>query len=82
MVGFSPTSYTVSEAAGTVTLTVRIISGTLQTQVSTVFSTSPDTAVGKLVDNMYKSCLSQIAASYWSLYDLSPPTKLVRTTQL
>ena len=49
VVGFSSTSYTVSEDASTVTLTVRVISGTLQTQVSTVFSTSPDTAVGKLV---------------------------------
>ena len=56
MVGFDPDSYTVSEAVGTATLTVRVISGTLQTQVSTVFSTSPGTAVGKLVDNLRLVC--------------------------
>ena len=59
MVGFSPTSYTVSEAAGTARLTVRVISGTLQSQVSTVFSTSPGTAVGKLVDNLRLVCHRQ-----------------------
>ena len=50
VVGFKQSSYAVSESVRTATLTVMVISGTLQTQVSTVFSTSPGTAVGKLVD--------------------------------
>lgn len=51
MVGFFPHSYTLSETDGIATLTVRVISGTIQTQVSTDFSTISGTAIGKLVDN-------------------------------
>ena len=48
MIGFDPILYSVSEDAGTVTLSVRVLSGELQTQVSTQFFTSSDSAVGKL----------------------------------
>ena len=51
MIGFDPDSYRVSEDAGTVTLTVRLANGVLQTNVSAQFSTSPDSAVGKLLQN-------------------------------
>ena len=71
VVGFGPTSYTVSEAAGTATLTVRVISGRLQTQVSTVFSTSPGTAVGKLVDNLELVCYRQQLDTAVSVISLS-----------
>lgn len=57
VIGFSQTSYTVSEAAATATLTVRIISETPETEVSAVFSTGADSAVGKLADNS-EVCLS------------------------
>ena len=59
VIGFSMNFYTVSEGAGTATLTVRVIIGTLQTQVSTVFSTSPGTAVGKLADKLRLACHRQ-----------------------
>ena len=48
MLGFDPDLYTVSEDAGIVTLTIRVFSGMLQTEVSTEFYTSLGTAVGKL----------------------------------
>lgn len=48
VIGFDPDSYCVVEEAGSVTLTVRVLSGVVLTQVSTQFSTSPGTAVSKL----------------------------------
>ena len=47
VIGFDSDSYHVSEDAGTVTLAVRVLSGELQTQVSTQFFTSSYNAVGK-----------------------------------
>ena len=72
MVGFDPDSYTVSEADGTATLTVKVISGTLQTQVSADFSTSPDTALGKLVDYLKFVCHRQQLVTGVSVISLLP----------
>lgn len=49
VIGFDQESYRVSEMAEVVTITVRLISGELQTQVSVLFSTSSGSAVGKLL---------------------------------
>ena len=48
VIGFDPDSYSVLEDAGTATLTVRLLRGELQTEVSIQFFTSNGTAVGKL----------------------------------
>ena len=48
VIGFDPASYCVLEDAGMVTLTIKILNGILQTEVSTQFFTSPGTAVGEL----------------------------------
>ena len=48
VIGFDSESYRVSESVDTVTLIVRLISGVLQTNVSILFSTKADSAVGKL----------------------------------
>lgn len=46
-IGFDPDSYTVNEGAGTVTLTARVISGSLERDVEIEFSTADDTAMGE-----------------------------------
>jgi hypothetical protein len=46
-IGFNPDSYTVNEGAGTVTLTARVISGSLERDVEIEFSTADDTAMGE-----------------------------------
>ena len=49
VIGFDPEFYRVSEDEGTVTLTVRLLGGVLQTNVSILFSTNSESAVGKLL---------------------------------
>ena len=46
VIGFDPVSYTVNEGAGTVTFTVRVISGQLRRPVEIGFSTADGTALG------------------------------------
>ena len=43
-IGFDPESYIVGEAGGSATLTVRLISGTLERNVTVFFETNPGTA--------------------------------------
>ena len=43
-IGFDPESYIVGEADGSATLTVRLISGTLERNVTVFFETNPGTA--------------------------------------
>ena len=56
VIGFVPDSYTVNENEGSVTLTVRVISGTLDRDVEVVFFTQNDQALGK--DYSMYDCLA------------------------
>ena len=46
-IGFEPDSYTVSEEVGSVTLTVRLVSGLLERDVEVRFMTADDGALGE-----------------------------------
>ena len=63
VIGFVPSSYTVREDEGTVTLTVRVIRGRLDSDITVEFNTSPGTAVGES-HVVVKTCLSQTTASH------------------
>ena len=58
-IGFVPDSYTVNENEGSVTLTVRVISGILDRDVEVIiFSTQNDQALGKDYSICTYDCLA------------------------
>ena len=52
VVGFDPTEYEVDEDDGSVTLTVRLISGVLERNVTVFFQTGPGTATSTGTSNL------------------------------
>ena len=59
-VGFDPDVYEVVEDAGSVTLTIRLIDGVLERDVTVFFETNPGTATSAGTYTMYHAILYQI----------------------
>ena len=59
-IGFNPTEYTVAENEGSVQLTVAVLAGQLQRDVSVQFSTSPATAECKHILGEIKGLFSAV----------------------
>ena len=59
-VGFDPDVYEVVEDAGSVTLTIRLVDGVLERDVTVFFETNPGTATSAGTCTKYHTLLHQI----------------------